>query len=165
MNAETAPAEAKPVLKEGKEVLTKKWSKPLVDAGYTAIPTIIIQRMAVLGLDPLDFAILAQLASYWWSAEQLPHPAIGTIAAAIGVTDSTVKKRLARLAKAKLIKRVLRPQPGNRNKTNQYSFQPLIDAVTPYAIQELEVIEERKADKLKRLSKKGKPVLKMVSKK
>ena len=162
MNAEIKPAETKPVLKEDKEVLTKKWTKPLIDAGYTAIPTIIIQRMGVLGLDPLDFAILAQLASYWWSPEQLAHPSIETIAAAIGKKHSTVKKRLADLEKAKLIKRVHRPQPGNRHKTNEYSFQPLIEAVTPYALKELEDIADRKANKLMKLSKKGKPVLKVV---
>ena len=162
MTTGTKPVEVKPALKEDKEVLTKKWTKPLIDAGYTAIPTIIIQRMAVLGLDPLDFAILAQLASYWWSHAQLPHPSIPSIAGAIGVTASTVKKHLAALEKAKLIKRVHRPQPGNRHKTNEYSFEPLIAAVTPYALQELEDIVERKANKLKKLTKKGKPVLKVV---
>ena len=162
MNAEIKTAETKPVFKEDKEVLTKKWTKPLIDAGYTAIPTIIIQRMGVLGLDPMDFAILAQLASYWWSPDQLPHPSIETIAAAIGKKHSTVKKHLASLEKAKLIKRVHRPQPGNRHKTNEYSFQPLIESVTPFALQELEDIAEQKANKLKKLSKKGKPVLKVV---
>ena len=161
----TAPEvhEAKPPqLNESKDVLTKKWTKPLIDAGYTAIPSIIIQRMGVLGLEAMDFAIIAQLASYWWSHDQLPHPSIQSIAGAIGVSPSTVKKRIAGLEKAKLIKRIHRPRPGNRHQTNEYSFDPLIKAVTPHALQELEDITERKANKLKRLTKKGKPVLKVV---
>ena len=164
MTAETKPAAPAPVLKEGKEVLTKKWTKPLIDVGYTAIPTIIVQRMGVLGLTALDFAILCQLVSYWWTVEQLPHPSIQSIADAIGVKHATVKKRLAALEKAKLLKRVHRPRPGNRNKTNEYSFEPLIAAVTPHALKELEAIEERKAAKAKSLTKKGKPVLKAVPK-
>jgi len=167
MSAEAQPvaaAAAAPVLKESKEVLTKKWTKPLIDVGYTAIPTIIVQRMGVLGLAPLDFAILCQLASYWWSPDQLPHPSSKAIADAIGMKHATVKKRPSALEKAKLIKRVHRPRPGNRHKTNEYSFQPLIEAVTPHALKELEAIEERKAAKLKSLTKKGKPALKAVPK-
>lgn len=164
MNAETQPAAPAPVLKEGKEVLTKKWTKALIDVGYTAIPTILVQRMGVLGITALDFAIICQVASYWWTAEQLPHPSIQSIADAIGVKHATVKKRLAALEKAKLIKRMHRPRPGNRHKTNEYSFQPLIEAVTPHALKELEAIEERKAAKLKSLKKKGKPLLKAVPK-
>jgi DNA-binding MarR family transcriptional regulator len=166
MNAEAIPVveDAKPALKEGKETLTKKWTKPLIKAGYTAIPTILIHRMAVLGLDAMDFAIVAQLASYWWSHDRLAHPSMQTIALAIGVTESTVKKRIANLEKANLIRRIPRPQKGDRHKTNEYSFQPLIDALTPYAVEELEKIAERKAAKLKSLTKRGKPMLKAVPK-
>ncbi|MEO8385406.1 MAG: helix-turn-helix domain-containing protein [Betaproteobacteria bacterium] len=113
-------------------------------------------------MNPIDFAILVQIASYWWSHKQLPFPSIQAIAEAIDISESTVKKHLADLEKAKLIKRIHRPQPSNRHKTNEYDFQPLIKAVTPYALQELEEIAERKANKLKKLSKKGKPALKVV---
>ena len=46
---ETEPA-------KGISELEKKWTKPLVDAGWTAIPSVIFERQHALGLDPLGFA-------------------------------------------------------------------------------------------------------------
>ena len=54
------------VLKEDKEVLTKKWTKPLIEAGYTAIPTIIIQRMRKQGSGLLLLHLMFMLFLMFW---------------------------------------------------------------------------------------------------
>ena len=75
----------------------KKWTKPLMDAGWSVLPNIIIEKQAALGLHPLDMNIILHLVQYWWVADNLPHqywwvadnlphPSVATIAEAIGVT-------------------------------------------------------------------------------
>ncbi len=39
----------------------KKWTKPLMDSGWSVLPNIIIEKQAALGLDPLDMNIILHL--------------------------------------------------------------------------------------------------------
>jgi len=139
----------------------KKWSKTLVAAGWTAIPTVIFERQAALGLDPLDINIILHLASYWWTAGNAPHPSKATIAAAIGVDPRTVQRRIAKLEGAGFITRIRRSLKKGGTTTNQYSFAGLIKAATPFA-------EERILEKKKRMTEateralRKKPQLKIV---
>ena len=41
----------------------KKWTKPLMDAGWTALPSVIIENQRQLMLSPLDLNIIVYLAS------------------------------------------------------------------------------------------------------
>lgn len=70
----------------------RKWSKPLIDAGWTAIPAVIIERQAALGLDALDLNILLHLANHWWTADNKPHPAKGTIAKACDFDPAVLRR-------------------------------------------------------------------------
>lgn len=63
----------------------KKWSKPLMAAGWSAIPNVIIEKQEALGLDAVDMNIILHLAHYWWRPDNLPHPSIETIGKAIGL--------------------------------------------------------------------------------
>jgi hypothetical protein len=45
-----------------------------MDAGWTVIPNVLIERQRALGLDSLDLNILLVLASMWWDAENPPWP-------------------------------------------------------------------------------------------
>jgi len=38
-----------------------KWSKPLMDAGWNAIPSIIIEKQEALGLDAIDMNIIVAI--------------------------------------------------------------------------------------------------------
>lgn len=111
----------------------KKWSKTLMDAGWSAFPNIIIEKQAALGLDALDMNIILHLVQYWWLQDNLPHPSVGTIAQAIGVTDRTIQKRIKSLEELGLVKREERRHTKNGSVTNLYSFDGLIEAVKPFA--------------------------------
>ena len=132
----------------------KKWSKPLMDAGWTVIPSIIIEKQASLGLDAIDMNIIVHLTQYWWQADNLPHPSVETIATAIGVKPRTVQKRIKALQELKMITRLERRRSNNSSDTNRYSFGGLITAALPYAkeklIEKAAAIEEKK----KRLERK-----------
>ncbi len=41
----------------------EKWSKPLMDAGWNAIPSIIIEKQEALGLDAIDMNIIVHLSN------------------------------------------------------------------------------------------------------
>lgn len=139
----------------------KKWSKLLMDAGWTAFPSVIIENQKQLGLTPIDVCILLNLASRWWTADGKPYPAKGTIAKAINIDPRTVQRRIAAMEKAGFLKREERRGPTG-SKTNIYHFDGLIEAAKPFAKEKLKDIEERIAIKKARSARKGAPILKVV---
>lgn len=98
-----------------------KWTRVMMDAGWTAIPSIILEHQKALGLDPLDLNILLQLAKHWWQANNPPHPSKRRIAEAIGIDPRTVQRRITRLENVGLIRREAR-----RGKSNACHFDGLI---------------------------------------
>lgn len=128
----------------------KKWSKELMEAGWTVFPTILLEKQATLGLSPVDVNILLHLVSYWWTAENKPHPSKKTIAAAMGITPRTVQRRIAAMEGAKLIQRQERRISKEGSKTNLYHFDGLIKEAKPFAIEKIKVREQRRAEDEKR---------------
>lgn len=146
----------------------KKWSKELMATGWTAIPNIIVERQQALGLDSVDVNILLHLSTYWWTAESKPHPAKTTIAKAMGVDPSTIRRHIARLEAGGLIKRIERREKGEGSagsKSNIYDFSGLIKAAKPYALEKAQGLADKEAIRKIRAARKGKPVLKLVAKK
>lgn len=141
----------------------KKWSKPLMDAGWNAFPSIVIEKQQALGLDPIDMNIVLHLTQYWWKADNLPHPSVATIAAAIGVTPRTVQKRIAGLQAAGLMERTERRHTRFGSMTNEYSFNGLIKAVMPHAAEKLEARAKRAKEHDERIARK-RPKLTLVKK-
>lgn len=131
-----------------------KWTKPLIDAGWNAIPSIIIEKQEALGLDAIDMNIVIHLSNYWWHADNLPCPSVATIAKAIGVKPRTVQKRVKALNDLKLLTRTERRQTRRGSDTNLYSFEGLINAALPYAQEKLADRAKRKQDEAERLTRK-----------
>lgn len=116
----------------------EKWTKPLMDAGWTVIPSVIIQRQSALGLEPIDLTVLLHLASRWWTADNCPHPSLKTLAQSIGVSVSTVQRSLTRMKDAGFLKiRHRRRSEDGGQTSSSYHFDGLIEKVTPYAEEEL----------------------------
>ena len=132
----------------------KKWSKQLMDAGWSAFPNIIIEKQASLGLDALDMNIILHLVQYWWLPDNLPHPSVETIATAIGVTPRTVQKRIKALEELGLMKREQRRYTKNGSTTNLYSFDGLIEAAKPYAEEKLAESAKAQVAKKERIARK-----------
>lgn len=132
----------------------KKWSKPLMAAGWNVIPNIIIEKQEALGLDALDMNIILHLSHYWWQPDNVPHPSVATIAKAIQVTPRTVQKRIAALEKLGFLTREERRFTQNGSTTNRYHFDGLIKAATPYAEEKVREIETATEAKRQRLARK-----------
>jgi len=133
-----------------------KWGVELVEAGWTMIPSTILEHQAALGLDPVDMNILLQLARYWWRADNPPHPAIKTIAACIKKSPSTVQRRITKLKNSGLIEVEHRFDDRHHGqKTSNYRFTGLIDEATRFARLALEEKETAKSHKAARLKLKN----------
>jgi DNA-binding transcriptional regulator YhcF (GntR family) len=150
--------------KNDAEILRKneaKWSKPLMAAGWNALPSIIIEKQQALGLDAIDMNIIVHLSNYWWRADTLPFPSVEKIAKAIGVKPRTVQKRVTALQAGGLLTRIERRKTRYGSDTNLYSFDGLIKAALPYAEEKLANRAKRAEEEEDRLARK-KPKLTLV---
>lgn len=147
---------------EALRVNEKKWTKPLMDAGWTCIPSVIIERQQALGLDPIDINILMHLASHWWTEDNKPYPSKVTIATALGVTPRTVQRRIAAMEAAGFVHREERRIKGKGSNTNRYHLDGLIKAAQPYAQEKLEERTARGEARKQAVARKGKPRLHVV---
>jgi predicted transcriptional regulator len=150
----TKHAQPSQVDAENLRVNERKWSKPLMDAGWNVIPNVIIEKQAALGLDAIDMNIIVHLSHYWWQPENLPRPSVETIAKAIGVTPRTIQKRIKALHELELVTREERRHTKHGSVPNLYSFKGLIEAALPYAQEKLAEKAAHMEAKKKRLERK-----------
>jgi len=134
----------------------------MMAAGWTVVPSIILEKQHALGLDAVDVNILLQLARHWWYKDNPPYPSKSTIADCMRVDRSTVRRHIAEMEKAGFIKRQSRynGQHGGQ-ATNIYRFDGLIKAATPFAQDAVRTREERKSEDTVRLRRK-KPVARTI---
>lgn len=141
----------------------KKWTKPLMDAGWTALPSVIIENQRQLGLEPLDLNIVVYLASKWWTAEGKPFPSKSTMAKAMNVHPRTIQKHIAGLEGAGYIRREeRRTETGSR--TNIYHLDGLIEAAAPFAAEKLAEMKDKSELAKRRENRRGAPKLRLVEK-
>lgn len=133
-----------PASNGGAKEIEKRWTKPLADAGWTALPNVVLEQQATLGLSPMDLNIIMQIAKHWWQHGSEPYPSIGSIAEAIGVTPRSVTRHISKLVASGLLERNERRQPQGGQQSNSYTFKGLINRTTPFAE---ELVAERKRRK------------------
>lgn len=158
MAQQTKPKEQEKQLRENE----KKWSKTLMDSGFTVFPSVILERQKALGLNPLEVNILLFLCTFWWTKDGRPRPSIGTIAEAVGRSPRHVTRVISGLVDAGLIERHQRSYKDTGNLTNEYSFDGLIAEVMPFAKEKIEDREAKAATKKATTAKRGKPKLRIV---
>ena len=151
---------ASPVAAPKKQVLDQKWGADVIAAGYTAVPDVLVRYQQRLKLKPLDVNVLLHLLTYWWTSNEFPRPSKATLAVAVGVDPSTIRRCLKRLEKAGYLVRVARHTKGG-SRPNAYNLSGLVAALKPLAAEELEEIRKRKQKKLAKLAGK-KPGLHLV---
>lgn len=131
----------------------QKWGTTLMQAGFTIIPNVIIERQKALGLDGIDLAILAHLAAHWWFVDRRPFLSKRTLADALGVNPSTIRRHIAEMEQGGLIKRIERFSKERGRESNEYDFSGLIERAKPFAeevIAEREDKQQKRADRAKR---------------
>jgi DNA-binding MarR family transcriptional regulator len=132
----------------------KKWTRPLMNAGWLTVPEVLLRYQLELKLDPVDVNILFHLASYWWYAHNLPHPSKKTLAGRMGVDPSTIRRHIAKMEKRGLIKRNARYGADKRREANDYDFSGLIKVATPFAKEMVEKKRQKKKEAAAKLTRK-----------
>lgn len=141
------------------KTLEAKWTPQLLEAGWTVLPAALIEHQKALGIDAIDMNIILHLANRWWTADNRPMPSKNSIAAAMSIDPSTVRRRIQALEKAGLVKREQRRIAGRGSKTNIYHLDGLIKELQPFAAEMVKKKKERMAEKEARYSQKSKPKL------
>lgn len=134
----------------------KKWTKTLMDAGWTALPSVIVENQRQLDLNPIDMNIVLYLASKWWTPDGKPFPSKSTMAKAMGLSPRTIQKHIASLEAAGYIHRQERRTSAG-SQTNIYHLDGLIEAVKPFAEEKLDELKEKAAVKKMRQNRRGAP--------
>lgn len=146
MTTKTTPTAPAATSTETQKALEAKWGKPLLAAGFTALPDVVFRFQKKLQLERTDVLILLHLASYWWKPKENPWPAKGTIAAAMDIDPRTVQRSIARMEKLGYVKRIERKAKVGDNLTNEYDLRGLVRAATKVAEQEIALREKRAAE-------------------
>lgn len=127
----------------------RKWGKELLAAGWTMVPSVVLERQQALGLDAVDINILLHIARHWWLPENLPFPSKKAIADCMAIHPRTVQRRIAAMEGGGLIKRIKRSNHLGQ-RSNFYDLSGLIDEAKPYAA---EALRTRKANREERASR------------
>jgi DNA-binding MarR family transcriptional regulator len=135
----------------------KKWTPELMKPGWTMVPSVLMEYQRELGLNPIQFNILMQLAKHWWK-EAPPFVSKSTIARALRVSPRTVQRHLTALEQAGLIRREVRFRQDGGRTSNRYVFDGLIEKARPYAAQMAEAREKKLAERASRMT----PQLRLV---
>lgn len=135
----------------------EKWSPLLMEAGWTAIPSIILEKQHALGLDAVDVNILLHLARHWWYREKPPHPSKASIAECLRVDPSTVRRHIAAMEAAGFIRRESRFKPSGGQENNRYHFDGLIQQATPFAEEAIRERKQQQNERVVRRRRKGSP--------
>lgn len=110
------------------DTLSRKWGKETMRGGFTAVPNVVLRNQKKLGLSHLDMLLLIHLLKYWWDAKDLPWPSKARLAADVNASESTVRKRTARMEKLGYVTRVYRKDGNGGNHTNVYDLAGLVEA-------------------------------------
>lgn len=128
------------------ETVSKRWGRELTAGGWAALPNVIINHAAELGLTPLDMSIILKLASHWWERNSAPHPSKAGMAQAIGVDERTIQRRITALCEKGYLERTPRSSTKGGSLTNAYSLKGLIKAARPYALAEKTRLEAKRKE-------------------
>jgi DNA-binding Lrp family transcriptional regulator len=133
----------------------QKWTRTLMDAGWTVFPSVVLERQNALGLDPTDVNILLQLARYWWFSDNPPRPSKAAIARAMNISVSTVRKHVARMESEGLIRRQGRYSGKHKGQQpNAYHFDGLIEKCKAFALEAIQDKERHRKENEERTKRK-----------
>jgi len=122
--------------------LNEKWGEDSIKAGWTAIPSVILEYQQRLGLNAMDLAIILHLVKHWWESHRNPYPSKRRVCEAMGISESTMRKHVAKLQKAGLVRRLPKHIAGTKGiASNEYDLSGLVKRARKLA---QETLEDRK---------------------
>ncbi len=114
-------------------MLERRYGAEALQHGYVAVPHVVTDAYAALGVTRGERALIETVWTYWRDDSQLPRVAESVLAHQIGASTRTVEKYIARLCSAGLVRVIRRRGAGGRRALNLYELRPLIDAAVGVA--------------------------------
>ncbi|MBE0626405.1 MAG: helix-turn-helix domain-containing protein [Burkholderiales bacterium] len=105
----------------------RKWGAAVMKLGFTVLPSLIFRAQARLGLSPTHLAVLLQIADHWWEHERKPYPGTKALGERLSLSPRQVRRHIADLEKAELIKRIERRGAHRGKLTNLYDLGGLVE--------------------------------------
>lgn len=106
-----------------------KWGGAVAGRGFAQVPNYLLLLNQFLDeekrLSPAELLILIELVGAWWERDEMPFPALKTLATRCGISDRQAQRAVSRLEAIHLIKRVKRKQSG-MIASNAYDMMPLV---------------------------------------
>lgn len=116
--------------------MVSKWGKAVAARGFAQIPNHLLLLNQFLleekRLSPTELLILIQIVGTWWRADEMPFPALKTLAVRAGVSDRQAQRAVSRLEGLGLLKRVRRVERG-MIASNAYDLSPLVNFLAEVA--------------------------------
>ncbi len=116
-----------------------RFGDEILQAGFTAIPNLVLDHYADLGITPGEMLFTTHVWQYWWS-EKNPYPSLQGVADKMNASRRQVRRYAEGLKAKGLLKVTERRLPGVGQITSEYDFFPLIRAIVAIA-------NERKSDR------------------
>lgn len=107
--------------------IAERWGAG-VDAGFIAVPNMLVKAQARLGVSPIDIVVLLNIIMHWWHRDRRPSPRSTAIAKRSGLGHRTVQRSLRKLEGLGLIRRIR----VSRDRT-EYSLDGLKNRLEFYA--------------------------------
>jgi len=116
-----------------RKVLEKRWTKGVIEPGFTFIPSVLLRAQARLHINATELAVLMHLVDHWWEDEEMPFPSKRRLAERLSVSDKTVQRAMKRLEEEGLVKRSVRRHASGGQASNIYDLKPLVEKLKPIA--------------------------------
>lgn len=117
------PLKKKP---DDRKASAKKFGKPVIDLGFSIVPSLLMQAQERIGINPVQFNIIMHLLDFWWDADRKPWPTKKKIADRMKMGERQVQRHIAELEERGLVVRIYRTRPGRGKTSNEYDLSGLV---------------------------------------
>lgn len=110
-----------------------RWSPAIASSGYTGVPTLLLAHYADAGLSAVQAMFLVHLLSFYRKPKDQPYPRYQLVADMMGFTKTYVAGMARKLERSGWIRRNPRPKSRDRNQSNKFDLQPLVNRLDEIA--------------------------------
>jgi len=109
--------------------IVEKWGDTVARRGFAQVPNYLLLLNQFLDedsrLSPTELLLLIELVGTWWKKEEMPFPAVRTLATRCGVSDRQIQRAIGSLEKRGLLAREKRRSKRGIIASNSYNLAPL----------------------------------------
>ena len=134
----------KPTTADKNKAVARRWGAKTADAGWTAVPNVLLYNVDKLGLSGGELVTLLNILSHWREAGKYPYVAKSNLANRMGKDPRTIQTHLKNLCEPRMVGKktvtlmaARTRHRGGRQLANEYRFEGLIEILTELAIDEL----------------------------